>query len=115
MNKIEFISASNSRLLNGDTAIATGFFVNKQKDNQALVTYKSSLKGTWKCQDYSGEYAVATTWINENEKWRLSSENSEIINALLGDITGKMAAHTSFCEQLTREVRKLIKNRQWRY
>jgi len=104
MNKIEFISASNSRLLNGDTAIATGFFVNKQKDNQALVIYKSSLKGTWKCQDYSGEYAVATTWINENEKWRLSSENSEIINALLGDITGKMAGHTSFCKQLTREL-----------
>jgi len=75
IDKAEFISDIHSGILKIESAVFDRFFINNRKDNQVAVTYNLSLKATWKGKDYSGNYAAASIWINQNEKWELRSEH----------------------------------------
>jgi len=45
----------------------------------AVVTGRVTLRGIWRGQDFTGQYQVSATWVNERGRWRLLAIHSSRI------------------------------------
>ena len=51
----------------------------RSRGGLAVVTGRVTLRGTWRGQDFTGQYQVSATWVNERGRWRLLAIHSSRI------------------------------------